>query len=100
MKVFIVGDTGLLDGLALWSMADPGDVLLYTDRDILPVATSDELVRLAPAEIVIVGGTARVSTAVENELAALVDVPVSRVAGPSRFATAVAISQEAHPIVA
>jgi hypothetical protein len=96
MKVYIVGDTGLLDGLALWGMADDGDVLLYTDRDILPVATSDELVRLMPDEIVIVGGTARVSTAVEALLGAY--APTSRVAGSSRFQTAVEISQEVRPV--
>ena len=100
MKVFIVGDTGLLDGLALWSMADPGDVLLYVDKDSIPSATEDELIRLEDRidEIVVVGGTARVSVAVESQLGLLYDKPTLRVAGPSRFATAAAISQEVHPI--
>ena len=100
MKVFIVGDTGLLDGLALWSMADPGDVLLYVAKDVIPEATHDELLRLANRidEIVVVGGTARVSMNVQSQLGLLYDAPTLRVAGPSRFATAAAISQESHPV--
>ena len=98
MKVFIVGDTGLLDGLALWSMADDGDVLLYVEKDVIPEATHDELLRLANRidEVVVVGGTARVSINVESQLGLLYDAPTLRVAGPSRFATAAAISQEVH----
>lgn len=99
MKVFIVGDTGLLDGLALWSMADPGDVLLYVKVDDVPASISEEITRLVSIDedlsIVIVGGTARVSEAVEDELELY--APTTRVAGPSRFLTTVAISEQIYP---
>jgi putative cell wall-binding protein len=96
MWVFIVGDTGLLDGLALWPMAAPGDVLLYVQRDSIPTAVKTELVRLAPDEIVIVGGPVRVSAAVEIELATYASV--SRVAGASRFTTPIEIAKVLYPL--
>lgn len=97
MKVFIVGDTGVLDGLALWSMTDQGDVLMYVAKDSIPTSVLVELKRLHPDEFVIVGGEARVSASVESILNGI--ATTSRIAGPSKFATATAISQHVHPIV-
>jgi len=96
MRVYVVGDTGLLDGLALWSLADSGDVLLYVSRDDIPAPVLDELDRLAPVEIVVVGGPVRVSEAVANQLAGF--APVVRVAGGTRFTTPIAISNLVHPV--
>ena len=95
MKVFVIGDTGLLDGLALWPLADPGDVLLYVEVDAVPVAVRDELERLSPDEIVVVGGVLRVGEDVEAELSQY--APVSRIAGATRFTTPIAISQTIYP---
>ncbi len=97
MRVFIVGDTGLLDGLALWSLATSGDVLLYVSRDSIPSQVAAELGRIQPDAITIVGGTARVSDAVEQLLAGY--APVTRVAGATRFDTPIAISQQIYPPV-
>ena len=96
MEVFIVGDTGLLDGLALWPMATPGDVLLYVEKDGIPPRVFDELTRLDPDGIVIVGGTLRVSVQVEADLAQF--APTTRVAGPTRFDTPIEIAQTLYPV--
>ena len=69
-----------------------GPVLL-TQRDSLPQATIDELVRLGPGTIVVVGGAGVVSDQVVARLAAYAPGGVTRLAGSDRFATAAAISR-------
>ena len=72
-----------------------GGPMLLTRRDGLPPATADELRRLAPGQVVILGGTAAVSTGVETALRAF--APVIRVAGTDRYATAAAITERYFP---
>jgi putative cell wall-binding protein len=76
-----------------------GPVLL-TKVDSLPQVTQDELTRLAPDRIVIVGGTAAVSTAVETELQAVAPI-VERIKGQApdgnRYGTAAEISKAFFP---
>lgn len=62
-----------------------GPVLLVT-RSTLPTATATELARLQPSRVVIVGGEAAVSSALQRKLAAPGRI-VSRVAGPDRYST-------------
>lgn len=69
--------------------------LVITAPDSLPASTQAELGRLKPQKIVILGGTASVSTAVEQQLDAMVADPaddVQRIAGTDRYATAAAIA--------
>lgn len=68
-----------------------GPVLL-TQQGSLPAATRDELVRLTPGTIYVLGGTASVSEAVRQAIAQATGRPVVRLAGADRYATAVAIS--------
>ena len=91
---FVATGTGFADALAGAPAAARrrGPVLL-TERDRLPGATADELSRLRPAEIVVLGGTATVSDAVAAELDRHTDGPVTRLAGGDRFETAAAISR-------
>lgn len=65
--------------------------LLLTPSDVLDPGVLAELQRLGVAEVVLLGGTAALSTAVEQ---ALVDagLATSRVAGANRFATAAAVA--------
>jgi YVTN family beta-propeller protein len=85
------------DALALGPVAGDDAALLLTRRDDVPEATADELRRLAPGRIVIVGGTGAVSAAVASALDAYTTGPVERVAGSSRYETAVALSTRAFP---
>ena len=58
--------------------------LLLTARGSLPWATRASLVRLKPESVVILGGTATVSTAVESQIASM-GIPVTRIGGANRY---------------
>ncbi len=66
-------------------------ILLTAPRSI-PQPTRDELTRLKPSEIVILGGRTVVSDAVAEQLAAYTAGQVTRLAGADRYATAALIS--------
>ena len=68
-----------------------GVPVLLTRRDGAPQATIDEVVRLAPDDIYIVGGTAAVSETVATQLAPY--GTVHRLAGPDRYATAAVVAE-------
>lgn len=70
--------------------------LLVTATEI-PDATRRELGRLSPNRIVILGGTAVVSSSVRTELQAYTSGGVQRIAGTDRYATAAAISAATFP---
>jgi len=70
--------------------------LLLTRQNALPIIVRNELIRLEPTEIVIVGGEGVVSAAVFSALDALPFGPiVRRVAGVDRYATSQAIARDA-----
>ena len=94
--VFVATGEGFADALAVgpWAARSGGPILLTRPAD-LPEATATEIERLAPARIVVVGGTGAVSDAVEESLSAF--APVERIAGQSRVETAVAVAQASHP---
>lgn len=69
-----------------------GPILLVSTNSI-PSATDVELQRLNPCEIVILGGTGVVSSAVETALAGYTSGAVTRLSGLDRYATAAAISE-------
>lgn len=66
--------------------------ILLTQRNAVPAATNTALGRLAPNRIVLLGGTAAISTTVENELRSRFP-EVIRLAGNDRYATAAAVSR-------
>ena len=70
--------------------------LLFTDTDVLPVPTAEELDRLMPegGVVYLLGGTAAISTEVEAALVEAGHEPV-RLAGPTRVETAIAVADEA-----
>jgi len=72
-----------------------GPVLL-TGKDMLPPGTIIELNRLSPCTVYIVGGTAVVSSTVEEQVAAL-GLTVERLAGANRYETAKAVSAKIFP---
>lgn len=81
------------DGLAAGPLAALYDApVLLTPRDALPAATADELGRLGPSRVLVVGGTAAVDAAVLDQLEAATGVKPTRIAGPSRYATATAVA--------
>ncbi len=63
-----------------------GPVLL-TRPDDLPSATREELARLNPSQVVVVGGRKAVSDRVMDQVRAIGRIDVSRLAGADRYAT-------------
>jgi subtilisin family serine protease len=68
--------------------------ILLTKATSIPQVTKDELLRLQPAQIVILGGTGAVSAEVAAQLQQYAQIGVQRWAGADRYATAVAISEQ------
>ncbi|MGI9017393.1 MAG: cell wall-binding repeat-containing protein [Euzebya sp.] len=71
--------------------------LLLTERAVLPDVTRDELLRLNPAAVVIVGGQTTVASSVEQEVRAVTDADVTRIEGPSRYDTAAVAAARTNP---
>lgn len=74
-----------------------GGVVLTTAPDWLPDVVADELERVRPERVVIVGGTGAVTSGVEASVRAAVGTatPVDRIGGPTRFETAELLIRDA-----
>ncbi len=98
--VYIANGWNFPDALAAAPVAAlaGAPLLLVTPSDI-PGSVADELRRLRPRTIVVVGGSASVSTDVERRLGEIVgsSTAVRRVAGQDRYATARAIAAAGFP---
>ena len=68
--------------------------LLLTEPDTMPAEVGDEIARLAPEEVVLLGGEGAVSEDVADAVAALGPEP-DRIAGEDRYATAAALARAA-----
>ena len=92
--VFVATGESFPDALSAGPAAvmSRGPVLL-TARNLLPQVVRDELARLAPQRIYLMGGTNAVSDSVKQALQAYTAAPVVRLSGVDRFATAVAVSR-------
>lgn len=96
---FVVTGANYPDALAAApAAAVMGGPVLLTQRDTLPAETAAALQTLAPAQIIVVGGTGAVSDSVAAQLASFATSgSVTRVAGVDRYSTAVQLSQLAFP---
>lgn len=93
--VFVANGLNFPDALAAGPAAGKlGGSLLLTDPTSLPTIVRDEIDRLNPTTIYVIGGTGAVSTVVENALKTL-QPNVIRLAGASRYETGAAIVEEA-----
>lgn len=91
--VYVARVDDYADGLAIAPLAAANNAsLLFVDGDTVEDAVLAEIDRLAPEEVVIVGGTAAVSEAAEAQIAA--NHTTRRLAGDTRFLTALAIAEE------
>jgi putative cell wall-binding protein len=95
--VYVASGAGFADALSGSAAAGAarGPVLLAT-RDGMPAATAAELARLKPRRIVVLGGTASISEAVEAGLRTY-SPSVKRLAGADRFEVSAAVSAAAFP---
>ena len=74
-----------------------GGALLLTAPDRVPDVVADELARLDPDVVVVVGGTRSISPATRDALGRAAGAPTRRVAGADRYATAAALARDTHP---
>lgn len=96
--VYVANGRNYPDALsAAPAAAHAGGPLLLTDANALPYATEQEILRLQPARIVVVGGTSVISSSVEAELDALFadDDDVVRMAGADRYETSRLVTADA-----
>jgi len=95
---FVATGTDFPDALAgVPAAIRAGGPILLTKPDAIPAATRDELRRLTPHQIIVLGGPAAVSDRVLGALATYTGGTVRRLAGTNRYATAVEISKNAFP---
>lgn len=92
--VFVATGRAFTDALAAGPVAGTASApLLLVEPDHVPAPTAAALRRLAPQLVILLGGEAAVSPAVQTAIGGL-GLPVVRVAGPNRYSTAVALSAE------
>jgi putative cell wall-binding protein len=93
---YIAAGTSAADALSGAPVAArDGAPLLLVAPKAVPQSVADELARLQPARIVILGGPGAVSSAVARELAEHTSARVVRLSGPDRYETSVAVSRYA-----
>ncbi len=68
--------------------------LLLTARAYLPPSTRATLARLKPQKVILLGGTATVSEAVESQIASM-GIPVTRIGGADRYAVSRSVAASA-----
>lgn len=92
-RVFLVtGESNTEAVGALGTVMGYGPTLLLTAKASLPASTATELRRLQPSEVVVVGNTGVISSAVERAVRTTVPGATTvRVAGADRYATNLAV---------
>jgi putative cell wall-binding protein len=95
--VYLATGAQFADALASGPLAGGSAPVLLVQRDKIPASTMDELLRLRPGSIVVLGGPAVVSDEVFASLDKLTSGSVTRLFGVDRYSTATAISKIAHP---
>ncbi|WP_291046077.1 cell wall-binding repeat-containing protein [Herbiconiux sp.] len=94
--VYIASGAKYPDALSAGSLAAHHEApLLLTRADTIPDAVLDEIARLAPDDVVIVGGEASVSKAVHDRIDARTTATITRIGGADRYAVSRALV--AHP---
>lgn len=96
--VYVATGRSFADALAgAPAAARDGAPLLLTTRTLLPTVTADELDRLDPGEIVVLGGDSAVGGEVVEELEDHTTGTVRRVAGDDRVSTAAEVASDSWP---
>ncbi|QCR18552.1 cell wall-binding repeat-containing protein [Agrococcus sp. SGAir0287] len=93
--VYVASGVNYPDGLTAGpAAAVEGGPLLLTDPAQAPTVVLDEIERLSPSRIVIVGGTGAISAAVEDAMGDLAET-VDRISGADRYETSRLIAEYA-----
>lgn len=96
--LFIASGQDYPDALAAGpAAASEGTPVLLVRQHSVPIIVGDEIKRLNPNKIVVLGGVNAVSAEAYAELDALTDKALTRIEGETRYETAAAISRFAFP---
>jgi len=97
--VYLAAGYNFPDALAAGpAAAAEGGPILLASRDVIPAATRNELLRLSPTTVVILGGEVALSSDIDAQIAALLPTAtIDRRWGATRYETAVEISKRAFP---
>lgn len=91
-NVYIANGRNFPDALIAGPVAvRTGAALLLTETDSLPAPTRDELLRLRPEKVIVLGQEPSVSEAVRREIERVTGVAAERIGGANRFETADAL---------
>lgn len=95
---YVAAGTTFADALAAGSPASrDGAPILLVEPGRLPAATADELERLRPGRIVVVGGPAAVNESVLSALDGYTSGSVERLGGVDRYDTAAVLARRSFP---
>ena len=99
--IYLATGRGFADALSAGAAAAAVEgAVLLTEPDHLPPEISSAIRTLGSSEIILVGGTAALSSALESELRSLGVANVRRISGSNRYATSAAISADAFGPIA
>jgi putative cell wall-binding protein len=93
--VYVATGENFADALVAGAASRGQGPVLLTEKSSLPSVTRDEIERLRPERIVLLGGISAVSDAVLSSLHSIGNFPVERLAGPDRYATAALVVSNA-----
>lgn len=92
--VVIANGLGLADGLSVTPLAAyKNSPILLTPAEKLPEETKEEIRRLNPKNVIVVGGSGVVSENIVNEIRAMGISNIERLGGKTRFLTSLAIAE-------
>lgn len=91
--VYIATGTNFPDALAVGPVAGARNAPVLLVNSGIPAHTRNELIRLQPSEIIVIGGPSVISESVVARLESLGIAPVVRISGFNRYATAVEVSR-------
>ena len=95
-RVVVARDDAFADALASGVLQADAPLLLVPRSGAIPTPVIEELTRLSPSEVVILGGASAIDEAVADQLKVYSE-SVTRVAGASRYETAVRIAEQVPP---
>lgn len=101
-KVIVVNAQKYADALSATTLSDGKYSILYTEKDSLPTATRNEIQRLNPVEVYLLGGKQSISSGIENILKKYSN-KVTRIAGRDRYETSTkvaAMSKKKNVVIA
>ena len=90
-KVIVVNAQKYADSLSATTLSDGKYSILYTEKDTLPTATRNEIQRINPVEVYLLGGQQSIRSVIENILKKYSN-KVTRIAGRNRYETSAKVA--------